>query len=71
MIQEKPYRGSGYWIIYAVRIGGGSNHRFGLFDGILIKDNHIKLAGSITEAVRSVRERGPHLFKIEVENKKP
>jgi nicotinate-nucleotide pyrophosphorylase (carboxylating) len=54
---------------YAVRIGGGSNHRFGLFDGILIKDNHIKLAGSITEAVRSVRERGPHLFKIEVETK--
>lgn len=51
---------------YAVRKGGGQNHRFGLFDGILIKDNHILAAGSITNAVR--RARGAHPFmKIEVE----
>ncbi|NQW03791.1 MAG: carboxylating nicotinate-nucleotide diphosphorylase [Acidobacteria bacterium] len=41
---------------YAVRCGGGVNHRFGLFDGVLIKDNHIRIAGSIAEAVRRVRE---------------
>lgn len=51
---------------YSVRIGGGSNHRFGLFDGILIKDNHIEAVGSITEALRLARE-GHHLAKIEVE----
>jgi len=51
---------------YAVKIGGGSNHRFGLSDGILIKDNHIKAAGSITEAVRLAR-RSHHLLRIEVE----
>jgi nicotinate-nucleotide pyrophosphorylase (carboxylating) len=51
---------------YAVRTGGGSNHRFGLFDGILIKDNHIEAAGSITAAVASAR-RAHHLSKIEVE----
>lgn len=51
---------------YAVKIGGGSNHRFGLFDGILIKDNHIAAAGSITEAVKSAR-KAHHLLKIEVE----
>lgn len=51
---------------YSVRIGGGSNHRFGLFDGILIKDNHIEAVGSITEALRLARE-GHHLTKIEVE----
>ena len=50
---------------YAVRIGGGHNHRFGLFDGILIKDNHIKAVGDIAEAVR--RAQGHHLTKIEVE----
>ncbi len=42
---------------YAVRCGGGTNHRFGLHDGVLIKDNHIRVAGSIGEAVRRVRER--------------
>ena len=42
---------------YAVRCGGGTNHRFGLHDGVLIKDNHIRVAGSIAEAVRRVRER--------------
>ncbi|GAB4489667.1 MAG: carboxylating nicotinate-nucleotide diphosphorylase [Thermodesulfovibrionales bacterium] len=51
---------------YAVRMGGGVNHRFGLFDGILIKDNHIEAVGSITEAVRLAKE-GHHLAKIEVE----
>lgn len=51
---------------YAVRMGGGSNHRFGLFDGILIKDNHIEEVGSVMEAVRLARA-GHHLAKIEVE----
>jgi len=52
---------------YAVRVGGGSSHRFGLSDGILIKDNHIVAAGGITAAVRSARLRAPHTLKIEVE----
>lgn len=52
---------------YAVRMGGGSNHRFGLSDGVLIKDNHIVAAGGITSAVRAARERAPHTIKIEVE----
>jgi nicotinate-nucleotide pyrophosphorylase (carboxylating) len=52
---------------YAVRIGGGWNHRFGLHDGILIKDNHIAAAGSITEAVTRARRNAPHLLKVEVE----
>lgn len=51
---------------YAVKMGGGMNHRFGLFDGILIKDNHIEEVGSITEAV-SRAKAGHHLAKIEVE----
>ncbi len=53
---------------YAVRIGGGINHRFGLYDGILIKDNHIKIAGSISKAVKLSRQ-AHHLLKIEVEVK--
>ena len=52
---------------YAVRVGGGSNHRFNLADGILIKDNHIVAAGGITEAVRRARANAPHTLKIEVE----
>ncbi len=52
---------------YAIRVGGGRNHRFGLFDGILIKDNHIALTGSIKETVRKTREGLPHTLKIEVE----
>ena len=52
---------------YAVRVGGGSSHRFGLYDGILIKENHIKACGGIGEAIRRVRERGPFGMKIEVE----
>jgi nicotinate-nucleotide pyrophosphorylase (carboxylating) len=52
---------------YAVRVGGGRNHRYGLYDGILIKDNHIEAAGGIGKAVRRVRERAPLLARIEVE----
>ena len=52
---------------YAVRVGGGKNHRFGLFDGILIKDNHISAAGSIGKAIRLAKENAPHTLKIEVE----
>jgi nicotinate-nucleotide pyrophosphorylase (carboxylating) len=51
----------------AVRAGGGLNHRFSLYDGILIKDNHIAVAGSISEAVQAVKKRISHLMKIEVE----
>lgn len=52
---------------YAVTIGGGKNHRMGLDDGVLIKDNHIVLAGGITEAVTAAKEKVGHLHKIEVE----
>ena len=52
---------------YAVRAGGGTNHRFNLADGVLIKDNHIAACGSITEAVAKVRSRVPHTLRIEVE----
>jgi nicotinate-nucleotide pyrophosphorylase (carboxylating) len=54
---------------YSVRIGGGHNHRYGLYDGVLIKDNHIEAAGSIAEAVRRVRGQAPLMVKIEVEVK--
>lgn len=52
---------------YAVSMGGGTNHRFCLSDGVLIKDNHIKAAGSIKKAVEMVKRRIPHTIKIEVE----
>ena len=52
---------------YAVRVGGGHNHRFGLYDGVLIKDNHIVAAGGITPAVQRARKTAPHTAKIEVE----
>lgn len=52
---------------YAVRVGGGFNHRFSLADGILLKDNHIAASGSIAEAVRILRDKAPHTLKIEVE----
>ena len=53
---------------YAVRIGGGTNHRLGLYDGILVKENHIVAAGSITAAVRRAREQGTTvLLEVEVE----
>jgi len=51
----------------AVQLGGGQNHRFGLSDGVLIKDNHIKAAGGITQAVVAARRIAPPLLKIEVE----
>lgn len=51
----------------AVRDGGGKNHRFGLYDAVMIKDNHIKAAGGITSAVKAAREQIPHTMKIEVE----
>ncbi|HVE56245.1 MAG TPA: carboxylating nicotinate-nucleotide diphosphorylase [Pyrinomonadaceae bacterium] len=52
---------------YAVTVGGGKNHRLGLDDGVLIKDNHIALAGGITEAVTLAKKAVGHLHKIEVE----
>jgi nicotinate-nucleotide pyrophosphorylase (carboxylating) len=52
---------------YAVRAGGGANHRFGLYDGVLIKENHITAAGGITIAVARARDFMPHTIKIEVE----
>ncbi|MFB6468005.1 carboxylating nicotinate-nucleotide diphosphorylase [Cytobacillus sp. Hz8] len=52
---------------YAVRCGGGLNHRFGLYDAVMIKDNHISFAGSITKAVEKVRVSLGHMVKIEVE----
>jgi len=52
---------------YSVRAGGGKNHRFGLYDGILIKDNHIKVAGGIRQAIELARGNAPHTIKVEVE----
>lgn len=52
---------------YAVRCGGGHNHRVGLFDAVLIKDNHIVAAGSLSKAVERARARAGHMLKIEVE----
>lgn len=54
---------------YAVRIGGGFNHRAGLYDGLLIKDNHIVIAGGVGNAIRLARSNAHHLFKVEVEVK--
>ncbi|RXZ79300.1 carboxylating nicotinate-nucleotide diphosphorylase [Paenibacillaceae bacterium] len=52
---------------YAVRVGGGYNHRYGLYDAVMIKDNHIKAAGGIQLAIEASRARIPHTMKIEVE----
>ncbi|MDP4126311.1 MAG: carboxylating nicotinate-nucleotide diphosphorylase [Bacillota bacterium] len=52
---------------YSVRMGGGYNHRFGLFDAVMIKDNHIAASGGITEAVSLVRAKVGHMVKVEVE----
>lgn len=52
---------------YAVKIGGGTNHRIGLYDMVMIKDNHIKAAGSITEAVKQIKKNLKRKMKIEVE----
>jgi nicotinate-nucleotide pyrophosphorylase (carboxylating) len=54
---------------YAVSTGGARNHRFGLYDGVMIKDNHIKAVGGIQKAVSQVRSKIPHTLKIEVEVK--
>jgi len=53
----------------AVKLGGGTNHRIGLYDGVLIKDNHIEAAGSITAAVKAVRKNLSRSMRIEVETK--
>lgn len=52
---------------YAVRVGGGCNHRYNLSDGVMLKDNHIEAAGGVTEAVRMAKEYAPFVRKIEVE----
>lgn len=52
---------------YAVRVGGGKNHRFALFDMVMLKDNHIRLVGSISGAVRQVKEKVSPMVKIEIE----
>jgi nicotinate-nucleotide pyrophosphorylase (carboxylating) len=52
---------------YAVRVGGGVNHRFGLFDAMLIKDNHIAAAGGVSQAIRRARAAAGHLVRIEIE----
>jgi nicotinate-nucleotide pyrophosphorylase (carboxylating) len=53
---------------YAVHCGGGTNHRFGLFDAILIKDNHIKIAGGITPAIKKIREQSSGKIEVETVN---
>lgn len=52
---------------YAVTVGGGYNHRFGLYDGILIKDNHISICGGVENALKMARRKAPDGFKIEIE----
>lgn len=52
---------------YAVRVGGGANHRTGLFDGVLLKENHLRAGGGIAAAVAGARRRAPHTLRIEVE----
>ena len=52
---------------YAVRVGGGSNHRFGLYDAVLLKDNHLWAVGGITEAFRLIRNEVGHMVKIQIE----
>ncbi len=64
---RKTTPGMRYLEKYAVRAGGGDNHRFGLYDGILIKENHIKASGGIKEAIRRAKKGGHHLLKIEIE----
>lgn len=52
---------------YAVRVGGGNNHRFGLYDAVMLKDNHHAAVGGLVEAVKRVKEKTGHMVKIEVE----
>ena len=67
MDTRKTAPGLRFFDKYAVRMGGGFNHRFGLYDGILIKDNHITAAGSITKAVELAKKNASHGIRIEVE----
>ncbi|GIV19135.1 MAG: nicotinate-nucleotide diphosphorylase (carboxylating) [Armatimonadota bacterium] len=64
---RKTTPGLRYLERYAVRVGGGFNHRFGLYDAVLIKDNHIAVCGGIAQAVHRVRHTLPHTMKVEVE----
>ena len=52
---------------YAVRVGGGQNHRFGLYDAVMLKDNHLAAVGGLTEAVKRIKGQVGHMTKIEVE----
>ncbi len=52
---------------YAVRVGGGCNHRYNLSDGVLLKDNHIGAAGSVTKAIQMAKAYAPFVRKIEIE----
>ncbi len=54
---------------YSVRMGGGRNHRIGLFDGVLIKENHVAAAGGITAAITRAKQKLPHTLKIEIETR--
>jgi nicotinate-nucleotide pyrophosphorylase (carboxylating) len=64
---RKTLPGYRYLDKYAVRMGGASNHRFGLYDMVMIKDNHIQVAGGIKPAVEAIRKKVPKSIKIEVE----
>ncbi|KJF17472.1 carboxylating nicotinate-nucleotide diphosphorylase [Acidithrix ferrooxidans] len=64
---RKTTPGLRYLEKYAVKVGGGVNHRFGLFDGILIKDNHIESLGSVRAATMAAKANAPHYLKVEVE----
>ncbi len=64
---RKTTPGLRYLERYAVRVGGGTNHRFGLADGILIKDNHLRAAGGVAAAVGAARRHGPQGLRVEVE----
>jgi nicotinate-nucleotide pyrophosphorylase (carboxylating) len=64
---RKTTPGLRYLERYAVRVGGGYNHRFGLYDAVLIKDNHLAVCGGIAQAVHRVRRVLPHTMKVEVE----
>lgn len=64
---RKTIPGLRHLVKYAVAAGGGVNHRFGLYDAILIKDNHIEMAGSITNAIKAIRQKGNRKITIEVE----
>ncbi|MBI4654105.1 MAG: carboxylating nicotinate-nucleotide diphosphorylase [Nitrospirae bacterium] len=66
---RKTTPGMRFFEKYAVRIGGGYNHRFGLFDGILIKDNHLAVTGGVREAIKLAKLNINHMLKIEVEAK--